>query len=228
MVRFRYELTLFWYRMILIFHRYMVSSDPHPRGELYDEFTYCIPDAFIGDNSDHMFQGDNSHSTLIHFDYPFSSFEKPWPEPRNFITTSYHQLPELSPRMSVISSFFLMMLVFLGCLLLTSGSSWAAVLGKRNCLSFPADLYLEGTDQHRGWFQSSLLTSIATRGSRHFFMFTFMFILKIFLLSLFHSTEDIKTHSLHLCLVNAFWWCVFLHLPFLIAYSYSFYNTFIC
>ncbi|KAI4345415.1 hypothetical protein L6164_012542 [Bauhinia variegata] len=45
-----------------------------------------------------------------------------------------------------------------------SGSSWAAVLGKRHYLSFPADLYLEGTDQHRGWFQSSLLTSIATTG----------------------------------------------------------------
>ncbi|GAV74906.1 tRNA-synt_1 domain-containing protein/zf-FPG_IleRS domain-containing protein/Anticodon_1 domain-containing protein [Cephalotus follicularis] len=45
-----------------------------------------------------------------------------------------------------------------------SGTSWAAVLGKRNGLSFPADLYLEGTDQHRGWFQSSLLTSIAIKG----------------------------------------------------------------
>ncbi|GER52191.1 isoleucine--tRNA ligase [Striga asiatica] len=45
-----------------------------------------------------------------------------------------------------------------------SGSSWAAVLAKRNDLSYPADLYLEGTDQHRGWFQSSLLTSIATNG----------------------------------------------------------------
>ncbi|XP_027333503.1 isoleucine--tRNA ligase, chloroplastic/mitochondrial isoform X3 [Abrus precatorius] len=45
-----------------------------------------------------------------------------------------------------------------------SGSSWAAVLGKRDSLSFPANLYLEGTDQHRGWFQSSLLTSVATRG----------------------------------------------------------------
>ncbi|XP_010248472.1 PREDICTED: isoleucine--tRNA ligase, chloroplastic/mitochondrial isoform X2 [Nelumbo nucifera] len=45
-----------------------------------------------------------------------------------------------------------------------SGSSWAAVLAKRDGLSCPADLYLEGTDQHRGWFQSSLLTSIATRG----------------------------------------------------------------
>ncbi|XP_052207169.1 isoleucine--tRNA ligase, chloroplastic/mitochondrial isoform X2 [Diospyros lotus] len=45
-----------------------------------------------------------------------------------------------------------------------SGSSWASVLEKRSGLSFPADLYLEGTDQHRGWFQSSLLTSIATKG----------------------------------------------------------------
>lgn len=40
-----------------------------------------------------------------------------------------------------------------------SGSSHAAVVKKR--LSFPADLYLEGSDQHRGWFQSSLLTSVA-------------------------------------------------------------------
>ena len=45
-----------------------------------------------------------------------------------------------------------------------SGSSWAAVLNKREGLGYPADLYLEGTDQHRGWFQSSLLTSVATKG----------------------------------------------------------------
>lgn len=45
-----------------------------------------------------------------------------------------------------------------------SGSSWAAVLDNRESLNYPADLYLEGTDQHRGWFQSSLLTSIATKG----------------------------------------------------------------
>ncbi|MDE1171372.1 MAG: isoleucine--tRNA ligase [Verrucomicrobium sp.] len=43
-----------------------------------------------------------------------------------------------------------------------SGSSHAAVLAKRG--EFPADLYLEGSDQHRGWFQSSLLLSVATRG----------------------------------------------------------------
>ncbi len=45
-----------------------------------------------------------------------------------------------------------------------SGSSHAAVLAQRPELSWPADLYLEGSDQHRGWFQSSLLTSVATRG----------------------------------------------------------------
>ncbi len=41
-----------------------------------------------------------------------------------------------------------------------SGSSHHAVLHKRNEVSFPADLYLEGTDQHRGWFQLSLLPSV--------------------------------------------------------------------
>ncbi|MDB5096902.1 MAG: isoleucyl-tRNA synthetase [Cyanobacteria bacterium RYN_339] len=45
-----------------------------------------------------------------------------------------------------------------------SGSSHAAVLEAREDLSSPADLYLEGTDQYRGWFQSSLLTSVSTRG----------------------------------------------------------------
>ena len=45
-----------------------------------------------------------------------------------------------------------------------SGSSHASVLEQREGLSSPADLYLEGSDQHRGWFQSSLLTSVATRG----------------------------------------------------------------
>jgi len=41
-----------------------------------------------------------------------------------------------------------------------SGVSHQAVLKKRNDLSFPADLYLEGSDQHRGWFQSSLIPSV--------------------------------------------------------------------
>jgi isoleucyl-tRNA synthetase len=45
-----------------------------------------------------------------------------------------------------------------------SGVSWAAVLGKRENLKYPSDLYLEGSDQHRGWFHSSLLTSVGTRG----------------------------------------------------------------
>ena len=42
-----------------------------------------------------------------------------------------------------------------------SGVSHEAVLRRRGELEFPADLYLEATDQHRGWFQSSLMTSIA-------------------------------------------------------------------
>lgn len=46
-----------------------------------------------------------------------------------------------------------------------SGSSHAAVLAARPELSWPADLYIEGTDQYRGWFQSSLLTAVSTRGS---------------------------------------------------------------
>jgi isoleucyl-tRNA synthetase len=45
-----------------------------------------------------------------------------------------------------------------------SGSSWAAVIDQRTELGYPADLYLEGSDQHRGWFQSSLLTSVAANG----------------------------------------------------------------
>ncbi len=45
-----------------------------------------------------------------------------------------------------------------------SGSSWAAVAQQRDNLVYPVDMYLEGSDQHRGWFQSSLLTSVANNG----------------------------------------------------------------
>ena len=45
-----------------------------------------------------------------------------------------------------------------------SGSTWAAVSDQRDCLQYPADVYLEGGDQYRGWFQSSMLTSIACNG----------------------------------------------------------------
>jgi len=47
---------------------------------------------------------------------------------------------------------------------LDAGLSHFAVCDRREVLSSPADLYLEGSDQHRGWFQSSLLTSIASQG----------------------------------------------------------------
>ena len=45
-----------------------------------------------------------------------------------------------------------------------SGSTWAAVAAERPYLKYPADVYLEGGDQYRGWFQSSMLTSIAVNG----------------------------------------------------------------
>ena len=45
-----------------------------------------------------------------------------------------------------------------------SGVTHACVLRRRAGLQFPADLYLEGSDQHRGWFQSSLLTAIGATG----------------------------------------------------------------
>ncbi|MDD4178448.1 MAG: isoleucine--tRNA ligase [Candidatus Margulisbacteria bacterium] len=49
-----------------------------------------------------------------------------------------------------------------------SGSSHAAVLETREELSWPADLYLEGSDQHRGWFQSSLLLGVGYKGRAPF------------------------------------------------------------
>lgn len=45
-----------------------------------------------------------------------------------------------------------------------SGSSWSGVMEKRDGLQYPADLYLEGSDQYRGWFNSSLITSVAVTG----------------------------------------------------------------
>ena len=49
-----------------------------------------------------------------------------------------------------------------------SGSTHSFVLEKRNDLKWPASMYLEGSDQHRGWFHSSLLQSCGTRGKAPF------------------------------------------------------------
>src|SRR6184192_2011878 len=51
-----------------------------------------------------------------------------------------------------------------------SGSSHAVVLGHETSLPWPADLYLEGSDQYRGWFHSSLLCAVGTRGQAPFRM----------------------------------------------------------
>lgn len=63
-----------------------------------------------------------------------------------------HRAPELRKGQDTMDVWF------------DSGSSWAAVLQQDEGLKYPADLYLEGSDQHRGWFQSSLLTSVAANG----------------------------------------------------------------
>ena len=47
-----------------------------------------------------------------------------------------------------------------------SGVTHAAVLNRRQQLQYPADLYLEGSDQHRGWFQSSLMAAVAMYGEK--------------------------------------------------------------
>lgn len=49
-----------------------------------------------------------------------------------------------------------------------SGVCWSAVQKRRKGMSYPADIYLEGSDQHRGWFQTSLLASMATEGQAPF------------------------------------------------------------
>jgi isoleucyl-tRNA synthetase len=49
-----------------------------------------------------------------------------------------------------------------------SGVSWAAVLKQRPELAYPADMYLEGSDQHRGWFQVSLIPSVALENQAPF------------------------------------------------------------
>ncbi len=45
-----------------------------------------------------------------------------------------------------------------------SGTTWAGVLRQRPNLDYPADMYLEGSDQFRGWFNSNIITSVATNG----------------------------------------------------------------
>jgi isoleucyl-tRNA synthetase len=49
-----------------------------------------------------------------------------------------------------------------------SGSSHLAVLTPENDLPWPSDMYLEGGDQYRGWFQSSLLVAVGLRGDAPF------------------------------------------------------------
>jgi isoleucyl-tRNA synthetase len=63
-----------------------------------------------------------------------------------------------------------------------SGVSWKSVLQARG-IPCPADLYLEGSDQHRGWFQSSLLTSMCVTHKGLYFLINFIYLfINIFVL----------------------------------------------
>jgi len=72
-------------------------------------------------------------------------------DPRRFLTNEYDS-DDWDPVTDVIEVWF------------DSGSTHAFCLERREDLKWPADLYLEGSDQHRGWFHSSLLESCGTRG----------------------------------------------------------------
>ncbi|MCR9256937.1 MAG: isoleucine--tRNA ligase [Alphaproteobacteria bacterium] len=72
-------------------------------------------------------------------------------DPRRFLTNQYDPA-EWDPVVDVIEVWF------------DSGSTHAFCLERREDLKWPADLYLEGSDQHRGWFHTSLLESCGTRG----------------------------------------------------------------
>ncbi len=72
-------------------------------------------------------------------------------DPRRFLGTDYNH-DDYEPVMDILDVWF------------ESGSSHSYVLKASKDLAWPADIYVEGSDQHRGWFQSSLLTSVATTG----------------------------------------------------------------
>ncbi|MCH8332880.1 class I tRNA ligase family protein, partial [Candidatus Sumerlaeota bacterium] len=82
------------------------------------------------------------------FDEPLSAF---WPEGFVYEPTGEDRPEDFEKEHDILDVWF------------DSGASHVAVLERDPRLSSPADLYLEGSDQHRGWFQTSLLTSIGAR-----------------------------------------------------------------
>ncbi len=76
-------------------------------------------------------------------------------DPKKFLGSDYN-VEEYEKLMDIVEVWF------------DSGSTHSFVLEKRDDLKWPADLYLEGSDQHRGWFHSSLLESCGTRGKAPF------------------------------------------------------------
>lgn len=80
-------------------------------------------------------------------------FQRPWTD---FFPGREELAAKLVPETDILDVWF------------DSGVSHQAVLERGHALGFPADLYLEGSDQHRGWFQTSLITSLALSGQAPF------------------------------------------------------------
>ena len=86
--------------------------------------------------------------TDVWFTEPLEAF---WPEGFVYEPTGENKPEDFEKEFDIVDVWF------------DSGSTHIAVLEKREGLSSPAAMYLEGSDQHRGWFQSSLLIGIGTR-----------------------------------------------------------------
>jgi len=96
---------------------------------------------FASETKEKIVQLFKEHGADIWFEKPAAEFFKGKP--------ACCSKPDIQKETDIIDVWF------------DSGVSHQAVLKKSNALSYPADLYLEGSDQHRGWFQSALTTGIA-------------------------------------------------------------------
>lgn len=90
------------------------------------------------------------HGTNVWYSEPISSF---LPEGFVYEPTGECTAEDFEKEFDILDVWF------------DSGASHQAVLEQDPRLRYPADLYLEGSDQHRGWFQSSLLTAVGARGT---------------------------------------------------------------
>jgi isoleucyl-tRNA synthetase len=105
-----------------------------------------LNDPGINDSIVELFRRESADAWYIH------PAEKLLPRGTKCAKCGNHDRAEFRKEMDILDVWF------------ESGASWHAVLEAEPEQTFPADLYTEGSDQHRGWFHSSLLESVALRG----------------------------------------------------------------